>query len=224
MSQYKQLLINSFPKNIFLVFSWLLITISVPAWFVSAETIGVGVGTGRIVLDDPVKPSLSYDLPSIAVFNNGDVASDYEMTVQYNETQPEQKPPAEWITFNPRTFYLEPGKTQQVAISLKPEYSAKPGDYFAYLEAHPLKKDESGQAAVSVAAATKFHFKVVPANFFMRIYYALTAFWASYKFILIPVIAAFVIALLVLFAKKYLNIEIKRKKTKVASTESSKDD
>ncbi len=165
------------------------------------------------MLDEPVKLSLTYNLPAIAVFNNGDITSEYEMTVQYNETQPEQKPPSEWIVFSPRTFNLEPGKTQQVAITLNPEYSAKPGDYFAYLEAHPLKKDESGQAAVSVAAATKFHFKVIPANFLMRIYYALTAFWITYKLILIPIIVAFVITLFVLLAKKYLNIEVRRKKT-----------
>lgn len=211
MSQFKQLLISLFAKRSYLVFIWLLL-ISVPT-AVYAETIGVGVGTGRIVLDEPIKPSMTYNLPSIAVFNNGDVESDYEMTVQYNETQAENKPPAEWVAFSPSNFKLEPGKAQQVSITLKPEYSATPGDYFAYLEAHPLKKDESGSTAVSVAAATKFHFKVVPANMFMRIYYALLAFWISYRLILIPVIAALVLAVLVLLAKRYLNIEVKRKKS-----------
>lgn len=211
MSQSKPLLIKITAKQLLLAILFLLSFNSFPV-LINAETIGVGVGTGRIVLDQPVKPSLSYDLPSIAVFNNGDVQSDYEMTVQYNEIQPEQKPPASWITFSPRTFNLEPGKVQQVDIVLQPEYSAKPGSYFAYLEARPLKKDESGQASVSVAAATKFHFEVIPSNFFMRIYYALFAFWVTYKVFIIPVILIVLIILLVLILKKYLKIEVKRKK------------
>lgn len=178
----------------------------------AAATIGVGVGTGKIRLDEPVKPSLTYNLPSIAVFNNGDVASDYEMSVEYNETQPEQKPPSNWFTFSPKQFNLEPGKSQQVDIILKPEYSAKPGDYFAYLEAHPTKKDETGNTAIRIAAATKLNFKVIPANTFQRIYYALIDFWNKNKAIIILISGALVIATMVLLAKKYLKIELKNKK------------
>ncbi len=213
MSQYKQLLIKHTAAKTLLATILMLLFTTVPAQ-VYAETIGVGVGTGRIVLDQPVKPSLSYDLPSIAVFNNGDVESDYEMTVQYNETQPEQKPPANWISFSPGVFNLSPGESKQVSIKLHPEYSAKPGDYFAYLEARPLKTDESGQASVSVAAATKFHFDVIPANFFMRIYYSLLAIWITYKAFIIPAILVLVIVIFTLIIKKYLKIEVKRKEQK----------
>lgn len=176
----------------------------------SADTIGVGVGTGRIKLDEPIKPSLTYALPSIAVFNNGDVTSEYEMTVEFNETQPQLKPQAEWITFSPKTFTLEPGKAQQVAITINPDYSAVPGDYFAYLEAHPLKRDQSGRAAVQVAAATKFEFKIIPANMFQRVYYALQAFWNKHKPILLPALIALLIVILVLIARRYLKVELKK--------------
>jgi len=211
MSQFKQLSIKSVAKH-FILALLLLVSFNTLPSLIKAETIGVGVGTGRIVLDEPVKPSLTYELPTIAVFNNGDVESEYQMTVQYNEVQDELKPPASWITFSPTTFFLEPGKAQQVEITLQPEYNAKPGKYFAYLEASPLKKDETGQSSVSVAAATKFHFEVIPANFIMRIYYALLAFWVTYKIYIIPILIILAIILLVLLIKKYLNIEVKRKK------------
>lgn len=220
MLQFKQLSI-SFPlRRLFLIVVILLLTVISLPIKTRAETIGVGVGTGRIVLDDPVKPSLEYELPSIAVFNNGDVESDYEMTVQYNETQPEQKPPSGWVNFSPSTFKLGPGDVQQIVITLHPPYDAMPGDYFAYLEARPVKKDESGSTAIAVAAATKFSFKVIPANFLMRIYYAVLAFWITYKLIIIPVVAALIIVIIVLLAKKYLKVEVKRKKPKDSSDDS----
>jgi hypothetical protein len=73
-------------------FITVLVLLAVLTSSAAAATIGVGVGTGKIRLNEPVKPSLSYNLPSIAVFNNGEVESDYEMGVEYNETQAEQKP------------------------------------------------------------------------------------------------------------------------------------
>jgi hypothetical protein len=209
MLRFKQLSTNSLSALV----AFILLSISITglaAPKASAETIGVGVGTGRITLDEPIKPSLTYDLPSIAVFNNGDVRSEYEMTVEFNETQPQLKPQANWISFNPKTFMLEPGQAQQVTITINPDYSAVPGEYFAYLEAHPLKRDQSGRAAVQVAAATKFEFKIIPANMFQRVYYALQAFWNKHKPILIPALIALLIIILVLIARRYLKVEIKK--------------
>jgi hypothetical protein len=178
----------------------------------AAATIGVGVGTGKINLDEAIKPSTTYKLPSIAVFNNGDTASDYEMSIEFNEVQSELKPRVEWFTFSPSSFNLEPGKSQRVDIVLRPEYSAKPGNYFAYLEAHPTKRDETGKTAIKVAAATKLSFRIVPANVFQRVYYLLLDFWNKYKAIILLVSGALVIASAVLLAKRFLNIEVKRKK------------
>ena len=209
MLRFKQLSTNSLSALIALILFSISVICFLPAK-ASADTIGVGVGTGRITLDEPIKPSLTYDLPSVAVFNNGDVTSEYEMTVEFNETQPQLKPQASWISFNPKTFTLEPGKAQQVAITINPDYSAVPGDYFAYLEAHPIQRSQSGGAAVQVAAATKFEFKIVPANLFQRIYYALQAFWNKHKPILLPALVALLIIILVLIARRYLKVEIKK--------------
>jgi hypothetical protein len=210
MSRFKQSPIN--PKYLLKLSILVLGLIILGTNTVMAATIGVGVGTGKIRLDQPIKPSLSYKLPSIAVFNNGDVTSDYEMSIEYNETQPEQKPPSHWFKFSPQRFNLEPGKSQRVDIEIKPEYSARPGDYFAYIEAHPTKKDETGTTAIRVAAATKLNFKVIPANFFQRVYYLLLDFWNQYKAPIILITGSLLIAVLVLLAKKYLRIELKSKK------------
>lgn len=178
---------------------------------VSAQTIGVGVGTGKIELNEPVKPNLSYDLPPVAVFNNGDVKSDYEITVEYNEVQDELKPEKKWFNFSPKDFELEPGKAKTVNIVLAPEFSAKPGKYFAYIEAHPIKKDQTGTTSIQVAAATKLYFEVKPANIFMRIFYALQAFWSKYHTWIIIAITAISLAIIVQMVKKHLNISVQRK-------------
>lgn len=210
MSLYKPLQANLeyFAKTVLIV----LVSLTMFWGSAAAATIGVGVGTGKIKLDDPVKPSLSYDLPSIAVFNNGEVESDYEVGVEYNETQQEQKPSAKWFTFSPQRFTLSPGKSQQVNVTLKPEYSAKPGDYFAYLEARPTRKDESGTTAIKIAAATKLYFKVIPANTLQRIYYAILNFWNEHKPQIIVAAGTMLIGMTVLLGKKFLRIEVRGRK------------
>ncbi len=39
--------------------------------------IGVGVGTGKITIDENLKPGIIYKLPPLTVVNTGDEASDY---------------------------------------------------------------------------------------------------------------------------------------------------
>lgn len=210
MSPYKQSLISFRPILKASVIAVALIMFLVNS--AAAATLGVGVGTGKIEIDEHIKPSLSYKLPPIVVFNNGDIESDYEMSVEFNEHQSELKPDDAWLNFLPNQFSLEPGKSQQVAVTLKPGYSAKPGDYFAYLEARPIKKDETGTTAIRIAAATKLYFKIIPANFWQRIYYAIMDFWDRHKAIIVTAGGAALIATSVLIVKKYLKIDIQRKK------------
>ena len=178
---------------------------------VIAGTIGVGVGTGKIRPDEPLLPGITYAMPSVAVFNSGDVASTYEMSVQFNETQPEFKPQADWITFSPQKFTLDQGGSQEVKITVQPSSSAQPGSYFAYLEAQPTKKDVSGETAVKIAAATKLNFEVEPANWWQRIYYAVLDFWNKYQMVITWILVALGILAAAFLAKKYLKIEIRRK-------------
>lgn len=49
--------------------------------------IGVGVGIGKIVVDQPLKPGLIYTLPSLPVLNTGDEPAEYGVSIEYHEGQ-----------------------------------------------------------------------------------------------------------------------------------------
>lgn len=144
---------------------------------VADAQVGVGVNLGKISVDEPLMPGGSYRLPSIGVINSGQVTSDYEMEVTYYHEQKELKPSPEWIEFAPKTFNLEPGQSLSVAITLNIPVKAKPGDYFAFLEVHPVA--EKGGVAVGIAAATKLYFSVKPANIFSAVISRVSTFFET---------------------------------------------
>lgn len=146
----------------------------------SHATIGVGIGTGKIQIDEELRSGMSYEIPSLTVLNTGDETSDYEVVLAYHQDQPELEPPEEWIEFEPQSFTLEPGKTQVVQIKIRLPIDTVPGDYFAYLEAHPTKKAQDGQTSIAIAAAAKLYFTIAPANIFQGIYYKIASFWVEY--------------------------------------------
>jgi len=139
--------------------------------------IGVGVGSGKIEVQDQLKPGMIYKLPSLSVMNTGDEATEYEVSVAYHEKQPELMPPNEWFSYSPNSFLLQPGEAKQVEVTLSLPLRTEPGKYFAYLEAHPAKKSVSGNTTIGVAAAAKLYFTVVPANPLSGVYYKLISFW-----------------------------------------------
>jgi len=183
--------------------------------------IGVGVGTGKIVVDQPLKPGLIYTLPSLVVLNTGDEPGEYGVSIEYHEgqeTNPEMglKPAKEWLSFEPEKFHLEPGQAQQVKIKLSlPVKGVKPGQYFAYLEGHPVKKDVAGQTTIGVAAAAKLYFRVAPANFFVGVYYRIASLFALYSpwsyVVLAIVVTAILIALFRRFFSFNIGISLKKK-------------
>lgn len=144
--------------------------------------VGVGVGLGKVVLDAPLKPGTIYDLPTLPVINTGDETTEYEAFIEYQENVPELRPGRDWVTFTPRTFSLEPGKVQPVEMTLRVPVNAKPGDYYAFLEARPLRKARTtGGASVGVAAASKFYFTVAPSNIFQAVMYRAISLITRYK-------------------------------------------
>jgi hypothetical protein len=178
--------------------------------------IGVGVGTGKIQVEDELKGGMIYQLPPLTVLNTGDEPADYEVSVSYHQNQPELKPPGEWFSFQPNRFHLEAGEVQTIEINLNLPVRTEPGDYLAYLEGHPLKKSEAGQTTIGVAAAAKLYFTVAPANFLQAIYYRLTTFWRIYS----PwtnILAVLALGLAVLFVfKRFFKIQFglsRKKKT-----------
>lgn len=129
-------------------------------------TVGVGVGTGKIQINEKLHGGTIYQLPSLTVINTGTEPSDYEVSVSYLERQSEAKPPLSWFSFSPQSFHLEPGKAQTVDEKLSLPLNAVPGNYFAYLEARPTQKGKGGTTTIGIAAAAKLYFTVVPSNIF----------------------------------------------------------
>lgn len=183
--------------------------------------IGVGVGTGKIKVEEQLKPGIIYKLPLITVINTGDTPSDYAVSVAYQTGQAELSPKADWFIFSPQKFHLDPGKGQAVDIKLNLPLSVQPGKYFAYLEAQPFLKAQKGQTSIGIAAASRLYFTVVPANIFMAIYYKINSFWNVYApwpqrfLILIVLILAGV------FFKRFFNIQIGLKKFENVNSRSS---
>ncbi|MEK7500333.1 MAG: hypothetical protein AAB649_07085 [Patescibacteria group bacterium] len=200
-------------KHIYTVCLGLLLTLIIPVSILAS--IGVGVSTGKIVVNDKLKPGIIYQLPSLTVINTGTQESYYEVSIQYHEKQPQLMPSRGWFIFTPHSFRLKPKQIQVVDIKLNLPVQVEPGKYFAYLEAHPTKKVKNGSTSVGVAAAAKLYFEIIPANIMQGIYYKLISFWNVYA----PwpqraAIAVGIIVVLLVF-KKFFNIEINLKKTPV---------
>ena len=184
---------------------------------VSAK-IGVGVGTGKIQVDQSLKAGLIYTLPPLTVINTGDEPSQYGVGLQYRDKQSELIPPKEWFSFEPLSFYLEPGQIKIVQVKLTlPVAGAKPGDYFAFLQGFPEKKiGAEGSTSVGVAAASKLYFTVTPANIFVGLYYRTVSLLKQYSPWGYVVLAVILAAIFISLFRRFFafNIGIKPKKEK----------
>jgi len=154
--------------------------------------LGVGVATGKIVVDDKLKPGMIYNLPTLTVLNTGDEEAEYEVGISYHEDQSELRPKKEWFEFSPQKFFLKPGEGQKIEVKLNLPIKAEPGDYFAYLEG-----------------------TVLPANMILGVYYKAASLWRIYQpwsFRIAIVLGA---VITYLFLNKYLGFQIGfRKKEK----------
>lgn len=182
---------------------------------VVSATIGVGVGTGKIQLNEPLLPGQLNSLGSIVVINTGDVGSNYAMGVQFNQNQSEKRPLEEWFVFEPNIFYLEPGETRRVDINLNIPLKVEPGQYFAYLEASPTETAEgAGGTAVGIAAASKLYFSIDPANIFQAIYYRTISFIQSYSPASYIVLGILALAIMMALIRKFFSFEVNLKRKK----------
>lgn len=184
----------------------LLAVLALPAG--AFASLGVGVGSGKISIDQRLNPGGIYELPALPVLNTGDQPADYGVSIEFNEVQSELKPTREMFSFSPATFHLEPGKSQVVRISLNLPVKTAPGNYFAYIEAHPVQTSHAGQATIGVAAAAKLNFTVAPANIFQGAYYRALSFMtlnAPWTYVGLAVLAA---AVLVSLFRKFFKFSI----------------
>lgn len=173
---------------------------------------GVGIGTGKIVVESKLKPGEIYKLPQVAVLNTGDELADYEVGITYHEKQPELQPPEQWFNFKPPKFELKPGEVKMVDVLLNLPLKTQPGDYFAYLEGRPIIKAKDGSTKVGIAAAAKLYFTVVPANIFWAGYYKLQALWQLYAPWPKRITTILCFLLIIIIFKKFFNIQINFKK------------
>jgi hypothetical protein len=204
-------------KKIFFV-TTLLVFFLLPASVFA--TLGVGIGTGKIQVDEKLYPGTIYTLPSLTVINTGDEPSDYEVTIGYHEKQPELKPLIEWFDFSPKKFHLEPGKAQVVSIKLNLPIKTEPGNYFVYLEGQPVVKSQSGGGTIiGIAAAAKLYFTVNPANFIQGVYYRVISFWKISQPWSGRITIFLAVILAIYLAKKYLNVQINFKKPEADNPE-----
>lgn len=171
--------------------------------------IGVGVGSGKIELNDPLRAGGIYDLPVLPVINTGDEDSEYKVKVSFRNDQVDLRPNAEFFKFEPETFSLSPGQVKNVRIVLTLPVNTAPGKYFALLTAEPVKKTANvGNTSVGVAAASKLYFQVTPSNIFQGILFRLISLYKTYKvftFIALGLVVAFVLYRL---GRKYIHLEI----------------
>ena len=190
----------------FLIFSLLLLGFS--AQQVHAK-VGVGIGTGKIIVDEPLKAGMINSLPSISVVNTGDVTSDYKLSVQYHQDQPEKQPLESWFVFSPNNFTLEPNEVQVVDISLHLPLQVEPGEYFAYLEAAPVILAQDGNSQVGIAAAAKLYFTIDAANVFMALYYKTISFWNFYQPWTSRITLIITVLIGVVIFRRYVKIELR---------------
>jgi hypothetical protein len=174
--------------------------------------LGVGVATGKIQVEERLKPGQIYVLPPLTIVNTGDEESDYKVVISYHEGQQELRPAKEWLAFSPKSFHLKPGISQLVEIKLHLPLKVEPGDYFVYLEGQPDEKDQAGQTKVGIAAAAKLYFTVEPANLWWGAYYKLVSFWSVYE--PWPQRVSYVIIGIgvILILRRFLNVQINVKK------------
>lgn len=196
-----------------------LLSFLVPAYAV----IGVGVGTGKIEVDEPIKSGGIYELPAITVYNTGDETATYAMQLTLNETQDQHKPDPSWFSFKPASFQLEPGKAQLVTPTLKPPLNIEGGEYFGYLEAYPDATVQQGSASIGVAAATKLSFKVESSGMFNSLLNRAQALYLQYAPWSYVVTATVVLIVVIYISRKYIrfNVQISKvdKKTKDEDSE-----
>lgn len=182
----------------------------VPA--VAAADVGVGVGTGKIEIQEKIKTGGIYTLPTITVFNTGTEKATYKMAVTQNQTQPQHKPKAEWFSFSPAQFTLEPKKSQVVTPTLHAPLRAQPGDYFAYLEARPAETVQQGTATIGVAAATKLSFTMSQSNIIIAFLYRLLSLYRQFEPWSQIVSVAVIIVAIYLVSRRFIKIRVTRAK------------
>ena len=206
-------------KKILLAFIFLLLSFFPQT---ALAKIGVGVGLGKIQIDEELSPGGVYKLPTLPVLNTGDETGEYKVELTYLSDQPELRPDPSWFSFTPQSFPLDAAGSQLVEVSLTLPVDTRPGNYFAFLEAHPVAKGEG--VTIGVAAATKLNFTVKPSGVLGAAIERLRSLLennAPTSYIIIAVIGGVLaLSLLIIVGRKYLAVQIRLKSKSAKDKES----
>jgi hypothetical protein len=123
---------------------------------------GVGVTLGAVAFDEPLARGGGYDLPAFGVLNTGDESGVFEVVITYLQDQTQFEPAVSWFSIAPKRFSLDPRQIRNVDIRLMVPTDAKPGDYFAFIEAHSVSQSEG--VTIGAAAAAKLSFTIKPSS------------------------------------------------------------
>ena len=173
---------------------------------------GVSINVGSITVDETLYPGRSYQLASITVHNTGTETSDYTLSFIYAEGQEEYRPDPAWLLLEPEQMTLHPGEQASVSISLRLPIKVRPGKYFAFLAAHPVRPAEGG-VAVGVAAAARLSFEVVPATYLQGLLFRIGdgfARHAPWSYLTVGIIAVGILGAIAM-RRFYINIQVQRK-------------
>jgi hypothetical protein len=173
--------------------------------------VGVGVGTGKIIIEDKLKSGARYELTPLSVINTGNVEAVYEVSLSYHEQQPEKRPLNNWFSFKPNNFTLKPGAIENVSVELQLPLQSEPGDYFAYLEAHPIQTVADGNTSVGVAAAAKLYFTVEPSNIFQALYYRVLSVYERYNLFFNVIGITLGVFVVLRIMRRFVSLDIKLK-------------
>ncbi|MBI5232167.1 MAG: hypothetical protein HY876_08395 [Coriobacteriales bacterium] len=129
----------------------------------SAASIGAGTDTGRITIEEPLTPGSSKQLPTITIFNTGDVAATYVMRVAPVEGV--RTPEASWFTFSPASATIPPHSSMTFDTRVDVPASAVAGDYGALLLGTSDRQVPSSSGALlNVAAGPRLTVSVARGN------------------------------------------------------------
>lgn len=170
---------------------------------------GVGVGTGKIQVEEELKPGILYDLPDLVVLNTGDEASFYKVGLTYKTDQEEMQIPHNWIKFSESEFTLDSGQTKSVKMQVGVPLRAKPGKYFSYVSATVKAQTNEGETGVGIAAASKLYLTVAPANIFEGTYYRVASVWKENLPWTNIIAGTVVIFSIIKMAGRFIHIQVK---------------
>lgn len=127
---------------------------------VAWATLGVGVTSRSITINESLRPGESCEIPQIGVANTGDESAQYEVSFVTAPEKGRMDAEPSWFSISPRVVGPEPGRVHYVKASLELPRTVKPGDYTAFLVASPLTTVDQNGTPVRLAAGTMVRFTV----------------------------------------------------------------